>query len=69
MMNKHFFKSIYTFDPNKVEHGGYIIEDPYFQQRHLNCPFEMGSFDMFTYSGKPMEKLEDDAYKLWRFIE
>jgi hypothetical protein len=40
-----------------------------FESRHLTCPFNVGSFDVFTYVGKSMVHLEREAYKVFDFME
>lgn len=40
-----------------------------FESRHLTCPFNVGSFDVFTYVGKSMVQIEREAYKVFEFME
>lgn len=40
-----------------------------FESRYLTCPFNVGSFDVFTYVGKSMSQVEREAYKVFEFME
>lgn len=40
-----------------------------FESRFLTCPFNVGSFDVFTYTGKSMVQIEREAYKIFEFME
>eukprot|EP00347_Sterkiella_histriomuscorum_P024404 403331233 len=40
-----------------------------FENRYLVCPFEVGSFDVYTYTGKTMSVIEKEAYKIFNFME
>lgn len=35
----------------------------------MTCPFEVGSFDVYTYTGKTMAMIEKEAYKVFNFME
>jgi hypothetical protein len=35
----------------------------------LICPFEIGSFDVYTYTAKTMAMIEKEAYKIFNFME
>jgi hypothetical protein len=39
-----------------------------FESRYLSCPFNVGSFDVFTYVGKSMSEVEREAYKVFDFM-
>lgn len=39
------------------------------EQRFLTCPFDIGSFDVYTYTGKTMDRLEKEAYKVFEFLQ
>lgn len=40
-----------------------------FESRYLTCPFNVNSFDVFTYTGKSMVVIEREAYKVFDFVE
>jgi len=40
-----------------------------FENRYLICPFEVGSFDVYTYMQKTMGLIEKEAYKIFNFME
>jgi len=40
-----------------------------FESRYLSCPFNVGSFDVFTYVGKSMSEVEREAYKVFDFMQ
>ena len=40
-----------------------------FESRYLSCPFNTGSFDVFTYVGKSMSEVEREAYKVFDFMQ
>jgi hypothetical protein len=57
-----------------MEVGGDAYKSPRklnnrFENRYLICPFEVGSFDVYTYTGKTMTVIEKEAYKIFNFME
>jgi len=45
------------------------LEDKAFHMRYMACPFEVGSFDFYTYQGKTTDRLEAEALKLMHYVE
>ena len=39
------------------------------EHRYLTCGFEVGSFDVYTYTQKTMASIEKEAYKVFSFME
>lgn len=56
-----------TEDERRRKQAGFLRNR--FESRYLTCPFNVGSFDVFTYTGKSMVQIEREAYKIFEFME
>lgn len=66
-LNKETEEELLTEDEKKRRHAAFMKSR--FESRYLTCPFNVGSFDIFTYTGKSMVQLEREAYKIFEFME
>jgi hypothetical protein len=39
------------------------------ESKYLTCPFDVGSFEVYTYTGKTVAQLEVESYKVFKFVE